>query len=101
MTELGKATFYDSEENYLNNIHPQDTPESCLKRQEGGDHYKSMGEYQPWQVLHSWLNPEEFKGYMVGTAIAYLAREKQKGGLLDIKKACHTLQALIEFMEKK
>lgn len=69
---------------------------SVLDIQEGGDHYKKMGDYQPWEVLKAWLTPEEFRGYMKGTAIAYLARERDKGGTLDIKKATHTLQGLIE-----
>ena len=42
--------------------------------------------------------PEEFRGYMKGTAIAYLAREQDKGGMLDIKKATHTLQGLTELL---
>ena len=38
-------------------------------------------------------------GYMKGSAIAYLAREKDKGGDLDIEKSIHTLQALLELDE--
>lgn len=71
-------------------------PESALDTQEGGDHYKTMGAYQPWEVLPHWMTPEELKGYAKGTAIAYLAREEQKGGRLDIKKAMHTLQLYLE-----
>lgn len=71
---------------------------SALDVQEGGDHYKKLGAYQPWEVLRAWLTPEEFRGYMKGTAIAYLAREQDKGGLLDIKKAGHTLQGLVELL---
>lgn len=70
--------------------------DSALNTQHGGDHYKKLGDYQPWLVLKNWLTPEEFRGYMKGTAIAYLAREKDKGGNLDIEKAIHTLQALLE-----
>lgn len=69
---------------------------STLNTQHGGDHYKKLGDYQPWLVLKNWLTPEEFRGYMKGAAIAYLAREKDKGGNLDIEKAIHTLQALLE-----
>jgi len=77
-----------------------DAPEavSVLDIQEGGDHYKKLGDYQPWEVLRRWLTPEEFRGYMKGTAIAYLAREQDKGGMLDIKKATHTLQGLTELL---
>lgn len=53
---------------------------------------------QQWEVLRRWLTPEEFRGYMKGTAIAYLAREQDKGGMLDIKKAGHTLQGLVELL---
>lgn len=69
---------------------------SVLDTQHGGDHYKKLGAYQPWEVLRAWLTPEEFRGYMKGTAIAYLAREQDKGGDMDIKKAAHTLQGLVE-----
>jgi hypothetical protein len=72
------------------------TAPSALDIQEGGDHYKKLGDYQPWEVLKRWLTPEEFRGYMKGTAIAYLARERDKGGMLDIRKAAHTLQGLAE-----
>ena len=71
---------------------------SALDTQVGGDHYKKLGAYQPWEVLRHWLTPEEFKGYMKGTAVAYLAREMQKGGMLDIRKAAHTLQGLVELL---
>ena len=71
---------------------------SALDTQVGGDHYKTMGAYQPWEVLRRWLTPEEFRGYMKGTAIAYLAREQDKGGMLDIRKAAHTLQGLVELL---
>ena len=72
---------------------------SALDVQEGGDHYKKLGAYQPWEVLRRWLTPEEFRGYMKGTAIAYLAREQDKGGMLDIRKASHTLHGLVELLE--
>ncbi len=71
---------------------------SVLKTQVGGDHYKKLGAYQPWEVLRRWLTPEEFRGYMKGTAIAYLAREQDKGGMVDIEKAAHTLQGLTELL---
>lgn len=74
---------------------------SALDVQEGGDHYKKLGAYQPWEVLRRWLTPEEFRGYMKGTAIAYLAREQDKGGMLDIRKAGHTLQGLVELLESE
>jgi hypothetical protein len=55
-----------------------------------------MGDFQPWDVLQHWLTPEEYRGYQKGVAIAYLARERQKGGNQDIRKAAHHLQRLVE-----
>lgn len=79
------------------------TIESTLKErgasshQEGGDHYAKMQEdMQPWNVLSHWLTPEEYRGYQKGVAIAYLAREASKGGNMDIRKAIHHLQRLVE-----
>lgn len=66
------------------------------EKQIGGDHYKSMGDYQPWEVLRHWLTPEEYRGYQKGVVIAYLARERAKGGDQDLQKAAHHLQKLIE-----
>jgi len=63
-----------------------------LNSQVGGDHYKNLGIYQPWEVLARWMTPEELRGFAKGTVIAYLARERQKGGDQDIEKALHTLQ---------
>ena len=31
---------------------------SALDIQEGGDHYKKLGAYQPWEVLRRWLDGE-------------------------------------------
>jgi len=69
---------------------------SALDNQKGGDHYRKLGEYQPWIVLSKWLTPEELKGAMKKEVIAYLARESDKGGRLDIEKAMHTLQIYLE-----
>ena len=75
-------------------------PNSSLTRQEGGSHYKNMT-VQPWEALEAWLTPEEYRGYHKGVAISYLAREQQKGGDGDIKKAVHHLQRLIEVLNEE
>lgn len=80
---------------------PESTAASALDTQIGGDHYQKLGEFQPWAVLKAWLTPEEFRGYMKGTAIAYLARERDKGGDQDVAKAAHTLQGLVEMLGAK
>lgn len=75
------------------------TTENPMDSQVGGDHYKKLGEYQPWSVMAKWLTPEELKGYMKGTVCAYLCREEDKGGREDIKKALHTMQIYLEVSE--
>ncbi|MGL5936163.1 MAG: DUF3310 domain-containing protein [Cetobacterium sp.] len=66
-------------------------------RQVGGEHYRTLA-VQPWDALRAWLTPEEFRGYMKGNAIVYLARERAKGGATDIGKAEHYLQKLLEVL---
>jgi hypothetical protein len=93
------STLEEMLHGHAESISPE--PTSAKDRQVGGDHYKKLGMYQPWAVLEHWLTPEEFRGYMKGTAIAYLAREKDKGGDTDISKATHTLQGFLETLAKE
>ena len=52
---------------------------SADTKQHGGSHYKDTPhEHQPWNVLQSWLTPEEYRGWQKGVAIVYLARERLK-----------------------
>lgn len=46
-------------------------------RQVGGDHYQTMA-VQPWDAMHAWLSPEQFRGFLRGNAIKYLARADNK-----------------------
>jgi len=66
--------------------------------QVGGSHYTSKA-VQPWHAMSSWMTPEEFKGFLRGNAIKYLARCNDKGGIEDLKKARHYLDKLIEVRE--
>lgn len=73
--------------------------------QVAGDHYKRMA-VQPWEALQAWMTPEQFQGFLLGSAIAYLARVPTqgipgKGGKVDVMKARHYLDKLIEMMEDK
>lgn len=63
--------------------------------QVGGDHYKSK-KIQPWDAMEAWMNVDEFRGFLRGNAIKYLAREKDKGGVTDLKKAMHYMKKLLE-----
>lgn len=71
---------------------------SANDKQIQGDHYRKHGDHQPWDVLRSWLTPEEYRGWMKGNAIVYLARERDKGGDQDIAKAAHHLEKLGEVL---
>ena len=64
-------------------------------KQVNGDHYKKYGDLQPWDVVLKWK-----LGYLEGTALKYIARWRDKGGLTDIKKAIHFLEKLVEEEEK-
>ena len=72
--------------------------QSAIDVQVGGDHYKKLGAYQPWEVLARCMTPDELRGFGKGTVIAYLMRERDKGGVQDITKARHTLQLLEELL---
>lgn len=76
-------------------------PKSAMDAQEGGDHYKKMGMYQPWEVAYAQMTPEELKGAMKITVMSYLSREADKGGMADIKKAAHTLQIYLELEARR
>jgi hypothetical protein len=72
---------------------------SADKTQVGGTHYTDMA-VQPWDAMRAWMSPEQFCGYLLGTAVAYLARVNVtapgKGGIDDIEKARHVLAKLAE-----
>ena len=64
--------------------------------QVGGTHYKKYGDLQPWDVIVAWN-----LGYLDGTALKYIARWRDKGGIDDIRKAIHFLEKFIEVEEAK
>lgn len=66
------------------------------KRQVGGSHYRTM-EIQPWDAMRAWMTPAEFRGFLRGNAIKYLARCHAKGAPVeDLRKARHYIDRLIE-----
>ena len=69
---------------------------SANDKQIDGDHYQKYGELQPWDVITAWN-----LGYLDGTALKYIARWRDKGGLNDIRKAIHFLEKFIEVEEAK
>lgn len=63
---------------------------SANDTQVGGDHYRKL-KIQPWDFIAA-----NGIGYLEGSAIVYIARWKDKGGVEDLKKARHYLDKLIE-----
>ena len=68
----------------------------------GGTHYKDKP-IQPWDAMEAWMTQEQFAGFLLGSAVAYLARFNiegvvGKGGRTDVQKAAHYLQKLLEVL---
>jgi len=70
---------------------PADKP---LDVQVGGDHYKKL-KIQPVVYIHANKIP-----FMEGSAIKYLTRWRDKGGIADLEKARHFIDMLIS-LEKQ
>ena len=68
---------------------------SALDTQVGGDHYKKL-KIQPME--YSMANKLDACQH---TAIKYVTRFREKGGIADLYKAIHTIEMLIEFEEEK
>lgn len=62
--------------------------------QYGGDHYH-IKPIQPWDYVAA-----NNLGFFEGNAVKYLTRWKEKGGILDLKKAIHYIEKLIEVETK-
>lgn len=67
----------------------------ALDKQVGGDHYKKL-KIQPMQ--YSMANNLDACQH---TAIKYITRFRDKGGIEDLHKAIQTLEMLIEFEQTK
>jgi len=61
----------------------------------GGSHYTNK-DIQPWEAMQAWMTEEQFKGFLMGNVIKYIARFQDKGGVLDLQKCKHYLDKLIE-----
>ncbi len=61
----------------------------------GGSHYTDK-KIQPWDAMQEWMTEEQFKGFLTGNVIKYIARFQDKGGVLDLQKCKHYLDKLIE-----
>lgn len=69
-----------------------------MKASDSGPKHYTAGGVQPWDAMQEWMSPEEFKGYLRGNVIKYLARcrAKHPDPIYDLRKARHYLDKLIE-----
>lgn len=80
-------------------------PESLIhpdKYQVAGGHYANKA-VQPWAAMEAWMPPEQFKGFLRGNIIKYIARagtKKDTSAAEDYDKAAHYLAKLIDIEEK-
>jgi hypothetical protein len=72
-----------------------DLNEMARNYQLGGTHYTDK-KVQPWDAMQEWMTEEQFKGFLIGNVIKYIARFQDKGGVLDLQKCKHYLDKLIE-----
>lgn len=70
-------------------------PRTANDIQVGGEHYKYKA-IQPWDFISSNNIP-----FLEGSAIKYLTRWRDKGGIEDLKKAQHYVQKAIEVAEAR
>lgn len=66
---------------------------SANAKQHGGTHYKSLA-IEPWDYIEANNIP-----FLEGSAIKYLTRWRDKGGVADLKKAIHFIEKRIELEE--
>lgn len=69
--------------------------ERALETQVAGRHYKSLA-IQPVEYIH-----KNNIGFCEGSAIKYLTRWREKGGVEDLNKAKHFIDILIELETTK
>lgn len=63
--------------------------------QHGGTHYKGVA-IEPWDYIAA-----NGIGFFEGNAIKYLSRWRTKGGIVDLKKAKHYIEKLLELETAK
>ena len=63
-------------------------------------HYNT-GKFEVIDVIADWLTDDELRGFIKGNVLKYVAREKHKNGLEDLKKARFYLDWLIKNEEVK
>ena len=63
-------------------------------------HYNA-GSVECVDAIQAALTPDEFRGFCKGNALKYIWRERNKGGVEDLKKGVWYLNRLIQQEEKE
>lgn len=67
---------------------------AATSKQVGGDHYKISG-VQPIEYIYA-----NNLNFFEGSVVKYVTRWRNKGGIIDLEKAVHFLELLIELETK-
>jgi len=71
----------------------------CVGKKNVVEHpsYYNVGKVEAWDIIKTILTPEEFEGWLMGSALKYLIRYKHKGyPYQDLCKAQNYLGKLIK-----
>jgi len=66
-----------------------------LEQQVDGSHYKDMP-IQPVEYIHA-----NAMGYLEGNVIKYISRWRKKNGMVDLEKARHYIDLLIQLESRR
>lgn len=74
-----------------------------ISRPESVEHpqHYNTGNIEVLDVIADWLTGDELRGFIKGNVLKYVARERHKNGLEDLKKARFYLDWLIKNEEAK
>tara|TARA_R100000951_G_scaffold92340_1_gene80767 strand:- start:193 stop:471 length:279 start_codon:yes stop_codon:yes gene_type:complete len=73
------------------------SPATADDYQVAGAHYTSKT-VQPWEYMEAIMPEEQFEGYIRGNIIKYISRYPEKGGKIDVEKARHYIDKLLELL---
>lgn len=62
-------------------------------------HYTDLT-LEPLNVMQTWFNEDELRGFLRGNIIKYIARYRNKNGIEDLEKARDYLNKLIEHEQR-
>lgn len=107
MSELPKkpsdmiAEFINNPSDFVDlSVQDGQKPAKKPAEQVGGSHYEKYG-IQPIEVMREWFSDDEYRGFLRGSAMKYLARYRDKNGVEDLKKAQWYLDELVGFEKEQ